>query len=85
MASPCPVKSHRRRRAPSENGFDNAQAPEGVYYGLMSLNGKLYAVASKHRSEGFIIEVDPTSSSVCDVVKGRSDTFAARARTAAAE
>jgi len=52
-----------------------AKLPEGVYYATVALNGKLYAVGNNSQSEGFIIEIDPATGSVRDVVKGRSSTF----------
>ena len=52
-----------------------AKLAEGMYYAMVALNGKLYAVANNHQSEGFIIEIDPTTGSVRDVVRGRSNTF----------
>lgn len=49
--------------------------PEGVYYAMITLNGKLYALANNTKSEGFIIEVDPATGAVREVIRGRSDAF----------
>ncbi len=51
-----------------------AKLPEGVYYAMVALNGKLYVVGNQ-QSEAFIVEIDPTAGSVRDVVKGPSGTF----------
>lgn len=55
-----------------------AKLPEGVYYAMIALNGKLYAVANNTKSEGFILEIDPASGAIREVIKGRSDAFESR-------
>jgi hypothetical protein len=49
--------------------------PSGTYYSMISLDGKLYALANNTMSEGFILEIDPTSGAIREVVRGRSDVF----------
>ena len=51
------------------------QLPEGVYYAMISLNGKLYTLGNNTKSEGFIVEVDPTNGALREVIRGRSDAF----------
>jgi len=52
-----------------------ATLPEGVYFALIALNGKLYTVANNTVSEGFIIEIDPDSGTLREIVRGRPATF----------
>lgn len=52
-----------------------AKLPEGMYYGMTALNGKLYAIANNTISEGFVEEIDPATGAVRDVIRGRSDAF----------
>ncbi len=52
-----------------------AKLPEGVYYAMIALNGKLYTLANNSTSEGFILEIDPASGAIREVIKGRSATF----------
>jgi len=52
-----------------------AQLPEGVYFALIALNGKLYTVANNTVSEGFIIEIDPESGALREIVRGSPQTF----------
>jgi hypothetical protein len=52
-----------------------AKLPEGVYYAMVTLKHKLYAIANNTSSEGFLVEIDPTSGSVRDVVRGHSDVW----------
>jgi hypothetical protein len=52
-----------------------ATLPEGVYFALIALNGKLYTVGNNTVSEGFIIEIDPESGAVHDIVRGRAEKF----------
>jgi hypothetical protein len=49
--------------------------PEGVYYDIVALNDKLYAIGNNASSEGFLLEIDPVSGSMRDVVRGRSDVW----------
>ncbi|MBV9467837.1 MAG: hypothetical protein JO316_20680 [Abitibacteriaceae bacterium] len=49
--------------------------PDGSYYAMISLNGKLYTLANNTMSEGFILEIDPATGAIREVVKGRSDKF----------
>lgn len=49
--------------------------PEGVYYALIALEGKLYGLANTETSEGFILEIDPTTGAMRDVLRGRSDIW----------
>jgi len=52
-----------------------AKLPEGAYYAMIALKGKLYTLANNTTSEGFILEIDPASGAIREVVKGRSATF----------
>lgn len=52
-----------------------AQLPEGVYYGMIALNGKLYAIGNNTKSEGFVEEIDPATKATRDVIRGRPDAF----------
>ena len=52
-----------------------AKLPSGAYYALIALKGKLYTVGNNTSSEGFILEIDPATGAICEVVKGRSDKF----------
>jgi len=54
-----------------------ATLPEGFYYAMIALNGKLYAVAKSFRSEGFIIEIDPvrTTDNIREIIRGGAETF----------
>jgi hypothetical protein len=49
--------------------------PEGVYYDLVALKGKIYGVANNSSSEGFIVEVTASSGALREVARGRSDTW----------
>jgi hypothetical protein len=49
--------------------------PSGAYYAMIALNGKLYTLANNTTSEGFILEIDPASGAIREVIKGRSDAF----------
>jgi hypothetical protein len=51
------------------------KVPEGVYYDMVALKDRLYAIANNSSSEGFLIEIDPASGSVRDVVRGHSDVW----------
>jgi hypothetical protein len=42
---------------------------------MITLKNRLYAIANNASSEGFLIEIDPASGSVRDVVRGRSDVW----------
>lgn len=46
--------------------------PEGRYYAMIALDGKLYAIANDASSNGFLLEIDPETGSMSDVVRGRS-------------
>lgn len=52
-----------------------AKLPDGVYYDMITLRNKLYVIANNTLSEGFLLEIDPLSGSVRDVVRGRSDVW----------
>lgn len=52
-----------------------AKLPSGAYYAMISLKGKLYALANNTTSEGFILEIDPATGAIREVIKGRSDVF----------
>lgn len=52
-----------------------ATLPEGAYYGMVALNGKLYTLANNTISEGFIEEIDPATGAMRDVIRGRSAAF----------
>ena len=52
-----------------------ATLPEGVYFALIALNGKLYTVGNNTVSEGFIIEIDPDSGALHEIVRGRAEKF----------
>jgi hypothetical protein len=49
-----------------------APLPEGRYYAMIALDGKLYTIANDSSSDGFLLEIDPDSGSMRDVVRGRS-------------
>jgi len=52
-----------------------AKLPEGVYFAMIALNGKLYAVANNSVSEGFIIEIDPASGAIHEIIRGHPQAF----------
>ena len=52
-----------------------AKLPDGVYYSMISLNGKLYALANNSKSEGFIVEIEPATGDIREVIRGHSDDF----------
>lgn len=52
-----------------------AKLPEGTYCAMIALQGKLYALANNTNSEGFILEIDPASGAVREVVRGRAEKF----------
>ena len=52
--------------------------PEGVYYAMTTLNGKLYALGNNSTSEGFILEIEPATGAIREVIKGRSNVFEGR-------
>jgi hypothetical protein len=52
-----------------------ATLPDGVYYAMITLKNRLYAIANNSSSEGFLIEIDPASGNVRDVVRGHSDVW----------
>ena len=52
-----------------------AKLPEGVYFALIALNGKLYTVGNNTVSEGFIIEIEPGTGAIHEIVRGRAQTF----------
>jgi len=52
-----------------------AKLPEGVYFAMIALNGKLYAVANNSVSEGFIIEIDPVSGAIHEIIRGHPQAF----------
>ena len=49
--------------------------PNGIYYSMIALNGKLYALANNSKSEGFIVEIMPDTGAIREVIRGRSDAF----------
>ncbi len=49
--------------------------PDGAYYAMITLNGKLYTLANNTTSEGFIVEIDPATGTQREVIRGRSDAF----------
>jgi hypothetical protein len=55
-----------------------AALPEGRYYALTTLKGRLYAVANNQLAEGFIVEIDPVNGAVREVLRGRSDVWLGR-------
>ena len=52
-----------------------AKLPEGVYFAMIALNGKLYTVANNTISEGFIIEIDPATGAIREIIRGRAEAF----------
>jgi len=52
-----------------------AKLPEGVYFALIALNGKLYTVGNNTVSEGFIIEIEPGTGAIHEIVRGGPQTF----------
>ena len=52
-----------------------ANLPEGVYYDIVALDGKLYAIGNNALSEGFLLEIDPASGEMRDVLRGRSGVW----------
>jgi len=52
-----------------------AKLPSGAYYAMVALKGKLYTLANNSTSEGFILEIDPATGTIREVVKGRAATF----------
>jgi hypothetical protein len=49
--------------------------PDGIYSALIGLKGRLYAVGNNRASEGFIVEIDATSGSTREVLRGRAETW----------
>lgn len=49
--------------------------PEGVYYDMVALKDRLYTIANNTLSEGFLLEIDPASGNIREVVRGRSDAW----------
>src|SRR5262249_13868387 len=52
-----------------------AKLPDGHYYAMTALNGKLYLIGNDDSSVGFLIEADPASGAARDVLRGRSDVW----------
>jgi hypothetical protein len=52
-----------------------ATLPDGIYYALIGLKGKLYALGDNAASEGFILEIDATSAATRDVLRGRAEVW----------
>ena len=52
-----------------------ATLPDGAYYSMVALDGKLYTIANNASSEGFLLEIDPGSGAVREVKRGRSDVW----------
>jgi hypothetical protein len=52
-----------------------ATLPEGIYYAMIALDGRLYTIANNAASEGFLLEIDPGSGSMREVVRGRADVW----------
>jgi hypothetical protein len=51
-----------------------AKLPDDVYYAMIALNGKLYVVGN-NTSEGFILEIEPATGAIHDIVRGRAEAF----------
>lgn len=49
--------------------------PDGIYYALIGLKGRLYAIGDNTASEGFIVEIDAASGSMREVLRGRAETW----------
>ena len=74
------IDEHHRKIKRIANDPENtvktiAKLPEGVYFALIALNGKLYTVGNNSMSEGFIIEIEPGTGAIHDIVRGRAETF----------
>lgn len=52
-----------------------AELPDGAYFAMIALNGKLYTIANDASSDGFLMEIDPVSGETSDIVRGRSDVW----------
>lgn len=52
-----------------------AALPEGAYYALITLDGKLYAVANNDIGEGFLLEIGPATGEMREILRGRSDIW----------
>ena len=52
-----------------------AKLPEGTYYAMIEKGGKLYAIANNARTDGFLIEIDPATGKVREIVNGRADRW----------
>lgn len=48
--------------------------PDGIYFGMTTLQGKLYAVG-RSNSEGFIVQIDPATMAVHTIVRGLSSNI----------
>ena len=77
------IDEHHRKLKRVTNDSDNtvktiATLPEGVYYALVGLKDRLYTVGNS-MSEGFIIEIEPETGAMKDIVRGRSPTFGGQA------
>lgn len=49
--------------------------PEGRYYDLITLNGKLYTIGNNSISEGLLVEIDPASGETNMIFEGRPDKW----------
>jgi len=49
--------------------------PDAVYYAMIARDGKLYAIGNNSSSDGLLVEVDPATAEVREIVKGRSDRW----------
>ena len=52
-----------------------ATLPDGAYYAMIALDGKLYTIANDSSSDGFLMEIDPATGSTSDILRGRSDVW----------
>ena len=52
-----------------------AKLPEGTYFDMAALAGKLYAVGQNSVSEGFILMIDPASGEIEDLQRGRPELW----------
>ena len=52
-----------------------AKLPNSIYYAMVALNGKLYTIGNNSVSEGLLLEIDPATGAIREVVRGRSNVW----------
>lgn len=55
-----------------------AKLPDITYYALIAKGEKLYAIGNDSASEGFLLQIDPATREITEIVSGRSDRWLSR-------